>query len=141
MRSNNKLINDLENVKAKLNRIGNPNKSYDDVVQNIRMNHSKQMMADKMLNNETKTDFPFYGYALIFLMVMVFTTGLFFVVADPSITGAVIEEVSDVISNKLVTTAIGMLTIIIILGMVLHHVDYKHKTRYDKYKNPKMLER
>ena len=131
----------MENVSAKLDKIGYHNKSYDDIMKNIRMRHSKQMMADNMLNNETKTAFPFYGYTLIFLMVMIFTAGLFFVVADPSITGAAIGDVTDVMGNKLVATAIGMLTIIIILGMVLHHVDYKHKTRHDKYKNPKMLER
>lgn len=141
IQSNNRLIKDIDTIQTKLNRIGHHNRPYDDVMKDIRMHHSKQILVENMVGNNTKTAFPFYSYMLVFFTVMIFTAGLFFIITEPSITGAAIKEITDVIGAKFIATAIGSLIMILIMGMVLHHVDYKHKTRYDKYKNPKMLEK
>lgn len=134
MRSQNRLIKDIETAQAKLNSIAHHQKYYDDILREIRIRHGKQVEVEKLLNKEVKGIFPFYGYVLVFIAVMGLTAGAFFLVTTPSITGAAVEGVAVIAANNIVSVAIGMLMVILILGIVLHHVDHKHKHKHDKYK-------
>jgi hypothetical protein len=134
LRSQNRLIKDMETAQAKLSSIAHHQRDYDDILKDMRMRHSKHIEVEKLLNNEVKEAFPFYGYVLVFIAVMGLTAGAFFLITTPSITGAAVQSVAAIAANKIVSVAIGMLMVILILGVVLHHVDHQHRHKHDKYK-------
>ena len=136
MRSDNKLIKDVEKVQAKLSKLGHHNRSYDDIVKDIKMRHHKQKQVEKLLSKEIKTAFPFYGYLLILVAVIGIFAGLFYIVYEPSVTGAAVDVAVRIAANQIVSTAFGMLAVLLIVGLVLHWVDHRRKHRYDEYKPP-----
>ena len=141
IRSDSRLIREMDAAQQKLNRLGHHNRPHGEILKDIRLKHNKQIHVERLLNSEVREVFPLYGYTLVFVAVMLITAGVFYVATTPTITGAAVEGAADIMTSKVAATAIGMLIVIVILGIILHHTEYRHRTRHDRYKHPKMLEK
>jgi hypothetical protein len=137
MRSQNKLVKDMEKVQTKLNKLGHYNRSYDSTLTEVRQRYNKQRQLDKLLSQEVRTAFPFKGYVIIFLALFVISASMFYFLSSPTPTGAAVQEVKDFATDKVFTTSISIFAVIMIIGLVLHAVDYRRKHKHDKYKPPR----
>lgn len=134
IRSQNSLIREMEDVQARLDGIAHQQRKYEDILRDLKIKHEKRLEIERLLGREVREAFPFYGYVLVFIAFMGLTAGAFFLVTTPGITGAAVQGMAAVASNNLVSMGAGMLAVIVILGLVLHHADHRHKHRHDKYK-------
>ncbi|MBU2561809.1 MAG: hypothetical protein KKD17_05925 [Nanoarchaeota archaeon] len=136
MRSDNRLVNDMAAVQKRLERLGHHNRPYDSVVDDMRWRYHKQKQAEKMLSQETRENFPFSAYILVITAVLILGVSFYYMLSDPTVTGAAVEGVSKLATNQVMSTASGMLVVIAILGLVLHAAEYRHRHRHDKFKPP-----
>ncbi|MBW2971723.1 hypothetical protein KY359_01680 [Candidatus Woesearchaeota archaeon] len=137
MRSDNKLIKEVEAVQAKLGKLGHYNKSYDAVVDDVRKQYYRQKHVEKLLTHEEKTNVPHSSYILIFLALAVIAGSFYVIFSEPTVTGAAVEGITKMATNQVMSTAVGMFVVIAILGIVLHAADYRHRHKHDEYKPPK----
>ena len=134
LHSNNRLVQEIEDVQARLNRLGHYNRKHDDILKELRLKHNRQVEIERIIESRTTDPFSFFRYAAVFFAVMALTAGVFFLFTGSGMTGAAVEGAVNSVTNKFVATAGGMLLVIVILGLVLHHADNRHRTRHDKYK-------
>lgn len=135
IRSDNKLFSQLNNAQAKLSKLGHHNRSYDSIVEDVIKSHHHEKHVDRMLTDDTRTAFPF-AYVVGIVGLIGFGATLYFFLQNPSITGAAVQTITSLAANRLVSTSAGIFIVIMILGLVLHTVDYKHKHRHDQFKPP-----
>jgi hypothetical protein len=135
IRSNNKLVRQMDKTQQKLSKLGHYNKSYDDIVDDVIKKHHIEKHVEHMVSTDNKSGFPF-AYIIGIIALIGFGTTMYFFVQNPTITGAAVQTITSLAANRLVSTAAGMFAVILILGLVLHAVDHHHKHRYDKFKPP-----
>jgi hypothetical protein len=137
--SDNKTVKELDSVQAKLDEIGNFNRSYDDILADIKIRHAKGAHAEKLLANEVRSNFPLGRYFAIAVSIVSLTAILFFLSDSPVITGAAVNSgriVADMALSNAGSTTFIILTVVLVLGMMFYSVEYAHKHRHDRYKPP-----
>jgi len=144
--SDNPVITKLDEVKEKLNKVGEYNRSYDDILLDVKKMYFKEKQLAKHLNADvSKRSFPFVAYSVIFLFVVGFGISAYFygihnIGSDASaITGAAVTGLEKAANNPFVTTAFGIFIGILLFGLVLHFVHQRHEHRHDDYKPPEAL--
>ncbi|MBN1544982.1 hypothetical protein JW898_05995 [Candidatus Woesearchaeota archaeon] len=136
MRSNNRLIKDMDDVQKRLERLGHHNRPYDSVVDDLRLRYHKQRQAEKMLSQGAKENFPLSTYILVIAAVLILGVSFYYMLSDPAVTGAAVGGVTKLATNHAISAVSGMLVVIAILGLVLHAAEHRHRHRHDRFKRP-----
>ncbi len=140
VRSQDRLVREMDKVQSELKRLGHHERSYDEVMSDLRKRHYREKHIDRMFGDDLKYAFPTNAF-VITLAVVLFVGGLVYVAySDPEVTGAAVSITSSLAARQLMATSAGMLVIILVLGAVMHYADHRHRHRHDRYKHPKMLE-
>ncbi|MFH1064859.1 MAG: hypothetical protein V1729_07275 [Candidatus Woesearchaeota archaeon] len=141
IRSDNQLIKQMDEIQGRLNKLGNYNRPYDDLLSDVKQRYYKQKYVTDLITSSTdrQEKFPFTAYTMIGAAVLLFTASFYILFSDPTITGAAVTSVSKVAANQFVSTAVGMFIVILVLGFALHTAEYRHKHMHDKYKPPELL--
>ncbi|MBW2964324.1 A10/OS-D family protein [Candidatus Woesearchaeota archaeon] len=135
-KSDHKLMSDLEDAQKKLDRLGFYNKSYDDIVDDIVKSHYREKHVNLLMDKGPKRPFPTFMFVMMSLAILVLGGGTYFLVSNPSITGAAVTNVVSLASSRIVSTSFGVLLGVLVVGLVFHKIEHRHNHKYDEYKPP-----
>ncbi len=135
-RSDNKIIQDLETAQKRLDRLSFYNRSYDDVVDDIIKSHHREKHIERLMDKGPGRSFPWVHFMIFSAAILTFGTAAYFFVQDPQVTGSAVQNIANIAANRVVSTSFGMFVVIVMMGLVLHKVERKHKTRHDEFKPP-----
>jgi hypothetical protein len=133
LRSENKLIKEMEEVQRDLQKLGEYSKSYEQLEEELMRNYHRERHAEKLLGDAAKP-FPTARYVAIFGAIMVLTSVFYYLFADPSITGAAIAGVKGAVESELIKTCIFLGLGVVVLAGVFHLSDYALRHKHDRYK-------
>jgi hypothetical protein len=130
--SDNPLVKELDDAKSRLDMLAHYNRPYDDILSDVRERYAKQQHAERIVSSQHSI--PAYKYLLVIIAATLFGTGLFYVLSEPSITGAAVEAFDFAASNKIISASFFMILAVVVLGIAVYAAQYRHEHRYDKYK-------
>ena len=131
IRSNNRLIQKMEDVQVKLDRLGHHNRPFDDIVSDIEKRYSRQKHSEALLDQAIAPAFPWHKYTLIFTVSFVaFFLISYSILSGPVITGSAVQKLTSVTKNEIVSVGSAILAAIILLfGFLLHYSEYGRKKK------------
>ena len=131
IRSGNRLINEMEKVQVKLNRLGAYDMPYDSKLSEVRQKLHKERHVDSIMGSHTSLP---KGVLIVMLLVVLSGAAAMFVVSEPGLTGAAVSAVGDVTASDAFSTAFILLATVSAVALVLYAADYRHRHMHDKYR-------
>jgi hypothetical protein len=135
IRSENRLIKELDEVQRDLQKLGEYNKSYEQLEDELMMNHLRERHAERLLGEAAKP-FPTARYVMIFAAIMVLTAFLYHTFSDTTITGAAIRGVKGAAESQFIQVCFFLLVGLVVIVGVFRLSDYAMKRKYEKYRPP-----
>ncbi|MBW2967176.1 hypothetical protein KY362_01690 [Candidatus Woesearchaeota archaeon] len=135
IRSDNKLINEMEKVQVRLHKLGAYDIPYDSKLSEVRQQMNKKKNVDRLLRDDIR-QFPVKAFVIF---IAVFIAGALAIVtfsSDPALTGAAVAGAQKVVSHSAFSMSFVLFTTVAAICLVLYAADYQHRHRHDKYKPP-----
>ncbi len=136
--SNNRLIQDLDTVQSKLDRLGHYDKPYDDILQDVRKRYYAEKHFDSIVEKRHKSNS--FMYAISFFTIALSLAAIYLIWDVPSITGAAVEVTKEAAKSTVVSSIFFMTVAVLIFVIIVGGAVYLHEHRHDKYKPRNMLE-
>ena len=124
--SKNKLSQDIEEVKAKLNKIAHHHKSPDQILADIKKEHYKQKKIEMLLAKEERPARS-ANYVIAPIVTIAIGVFLFYFLSNPTITGATTSALTEVSSNKTISTIMIIALLTCVIGFIVGAAHHKYK--------------